>query len=147
MFPIEIHIFYLNNYSLLKKTILYIYSRFSPFFNFSVCFFLLHYYTAIQRHQSRKIQQRESVKQEWPQRLQSLENEVRIYREKLRKVRQRDLKFAETRKWQDGQIVGLKKQVKKLQSKLGTFKIEKYENEEKPVTRIVIIIGIGSFLR
>ena len=105
------------------------------------------FYTAIQRHQSRKIQQRESVKQEWPQRLQSLENEVRIYREKLRKVRQRDLKFAETRKWQDGQIVGLKKQVKKLQSKLGTFKIEKNENEEKPVTIIVVIIGIGSFLR
>jgi len=74
---------------------------------------------AIQRHQSRKIQQRESMKSDWPQRLQSLENEVRIYREKLRKVRQRDLKFAETRKWQDGQIVGLKKQVKKLQAKLG----------------------------
>ena len=55
---------------------------------------------AVQRHQSRKIQVRESIKADWPKRLSSLENEVRIYREKLRKIRQRDLKFAETRKWQ-----------------------------------------------
>ena len=74
---------------------------------------------AIQRHQARKIQTRETVKSDWPQRLQSLENEVRIYREKLRKIRQRDLKFAETRKWQDNNIIQLKKQVKKLQNKLG----------------------------
>ena len=74
---------------------------------------------AIQRHQSRKIHQRESVRQDWPQRLQSMENEIRIYREKLRKVRQRDLKFAETRKWQDSQIRALKTKVKKLNKKLG----------------------------
>ena len=58
---------------------------------------------AVQRHQSRKIQVRESIKADWPKRLSSLENEVRIYREKLRKIRQRDLKFAETRKWQGKQ--------------------------------------------
>ena len=74
---------------------------------------------AIQRHQARKIHQREAVRQDWPQRLQSMENEIRIYREKLRKVRQRDLKFAETRKWQDSQIHALKNKVKKLNRKLG----------------------------
>ena len=49
---------------------------------------------AIQRNQAKQISAKENLKHEWPQRITSLENDVKVYREKLRKVRARDIKFA-----------------------------------------------------
>ena len=55
---------------------------------------------------------------DWPNRVTSLENDIRVYKEKLRKVRARDIRFAEERRAQIQQISDLKERNGKLQLQL-----------------------------
>ena len=91
---------------------------------------------AIQRKQTKEINAKEELKQAWPHRITSLENDIRVYKEKLRKVRSRDMKFAETRKKQDREIEVLKKTVLKLKSQLEDAVMPESRKREEEALRL-----------
>ena len=62
---------------------------------------------SIQRSQAREMSARETAKSEWPQKIVSLENDIRVYREKLRKIRERDMKYMEERHEQTEKMADL----------------------------------------
>ena len=73
---------------------------------------------SIQRKQEKEINAKEELKLAWPHRITSLENDIRVYKEKLRKVRTRDIKFAATRKKQEREIEVLRQSNEKLKQQL-----------------------------
>ena len=91
---------------------------------------------AIQRKQTKEINAKEELKQAWPHRITSLENDIRVYKEKLRKVRSRDMKFAETRKKQDREIEVLKQTVLKLKRQLEDAVMPESRKREEEALRL-----------
>ena len=91
---------------------------------------------AIQRKQTKEINAKEELKQAWPHRITSLENDIRVYKEKLRKVRSRDMKFAETRKKQDREIEVLKQTVLKLKRQLENAVMPESKKREEEALRL-----------
>ena len=69
---------------------------------------------SIQRSQAREMSARETAKSEWPQKIVSLENDIRVYREKLRKIRERDMKYMEERHEQTEKMADLVKANRRL---------------------------------
>jgi hypothetical protein len=89
---------------------------------------------AIQRNQAKQISAKENLKHEWPQRITSLENDVKVYREKLRKVRARDIKFADERRSQKVQLGEARNKNRRLKAQLEDMRsvlIESGENVRK----------------
>jgi len=69
---------------------------------------------SIQRSQAKEMNARETAKSEWPQKIVSLENDIRVYREKLRKIRERDMKYMEERHEQTEKMADLVKTNRRL---------------------------------
>ena len=86
---------------------------------------------AIQRNQAKQISAKENLKQEWPQRIKSLENDVKVYREKLRKVRARDIKFADERRNQKAQLEEARSKNRRLKAQLEDMRTMLVEDGDK----------------
>ena len=75
----------------------------------------------VQRNQTKKIEEQETLKHEWPAKVSSLMADLRVAKEKLRKVREKEGRVETDSRKLHEQMVRLQEKNKKLQQQLGKY--------------------------